>query len=125
MKYCPGVFFGLFPTFMNRIVITQLQTLIILMYVITQGGTNMKRKVLVENELNEVRQYLAGLGYDVRTMYFNETADHITTDEYDAIVVRDKNSLDEASMRTNSPVIEAAGLSTEQVHERIRNAGRH
>jgi hypothetical protein len=110
---------------MNRIVITQLQTLIILMYVITQGGTNMKRKVLVENELNEVRQYLAGLGYDVRTMYFNETADHITTDEYDAIVVRDKNSLDEASMRTNSPVIEAAGLSTEQVHERIRNAGRH
>lgn len=83
----------------------------------------MKGKVVVENGLNEVRQYLAGLGYDVRTMYFNDTANYITTDEYDAIVVNDRSALDEERMRTNSPVIEAAGMSTEEVHDKIRKMG--
>ena len=85
----------------------------------------MKRKVVVENGLNEISNYLAGIGYDVRTMYFNETAGHIITDEYDAIIVKDKEALDVSNMKTGSPVVVAAGLSAEQVHDRIRNASRH
>ncbi len=82
----------------------------------------MKKKIVVENGLDNVRQYLIGVGYDVKTMYFNDTASHITTNEYDAIIVNDKSELDMSNMRTGSPIIEAADLSAEQVHQRIRNA---
>jgi len=85
----------------------------------------MKRKIVVENGLDDVRQYLAGVGYDVRTMYLNDTANHITTDEYDAIIVNDRGSLDMENLKTSSPVIEAAGLSPERVHQRIKDTGMH
>ncbi len=80
----------------------------------------MRRKVVVENTLSNVRTYLGEKGYDVRTMYNNNTLNHITSDEYDAIVISNMDGTNlQEDTKTNSPIISAAGLTPEEVYERI------
>lgn len=80
----------------------------------------MKRKVVVENTLKDVRNYLANHGYDVRTMYQDDTVEDIVTDEYDAIVVTDLHSGNvDRKLKVKVPVIEAAGLTPGEVYQRM------
>lgn len=80
----------------------------------------MKGKVVVENSLERVRQYLAEKGYDVRTMHLNDTLYDITSDEYDAIIVSERRYIDRNRLKTDVPVIEAAGATPEQVYQKVR-----
>ncbi|AOT69686.1 YkuS family protein [Geosporobacter ferrireducens] len=86
----------------------------------------MNRKVVVENTLEDVRRYLADHGYDVRTMYKDDTVEDIVTDEYDAIVVTDLNSGNvDRNLKVNVPVIEAAGLTPGEVYQKMTRGRRH
>ncbi len=80
----------------------------------------MKKKVVVENTLGDVKNYLGQQGYDVRTMYRNDTLGAITSNEYQAIVVENMNNAAQ-NPSTSSPVIEAGSLTPEQVYEKINN----
>ncbi len=82
----------------------------------------MTKKVVVENNLEDVRNYLGEKGYDVRTMYRNDTLYDITSDEYEAIVVSDLNNMNlSRGLKARTSIIEAAGLTPEQVYEVIHN----
>lgn len=81
----------------------------------------MTKKVAVENTLERVSQYLADQGYDVQTMYQNDTLYDITSDEYDAVVVSERSYFDRNRIKTNAPIIEAAGSTPEQVYEKIKH----
>ena len=85
----------------------------------------MKRKVVVENTLEDVRDYFADHGYDVRTMYRDDTIEDIITEEYDAIVVTDLSSGNvDRKLQVNVPVIEAAGLTPGEIFEKMTTGGR-
>ncbi len=85
----------------------------------------MNRKVVVENTLEDVRDYLADHGYDVRTMYRDDTIEDIVTEEYDAIVVSDLNSGNvDRKLKVNVPVIEAAGLTPGEILQKMTTGGR-
>lgn len=82
----------------------------------------MKKKVVVENTLEDIKNYLGQKGYDVRTMYRNDTLNDITSNEYEAIIVSDVNNGNlPKNLKGNTSIIEAAGLTPEQVYETIRN----
>lgn len=83
------------------------------------GGMRMK-KIVVENALEDVRNYFADQGYDVRTMYKNDTLEDITSSEYEAIIISDKNNTNLSKrISTPAPVIEAAGLTPQQVYDKV------
>ncbi|MBB6214099.1 hypothetical protein HNQ80_000168 [Anaerosolibacter carboniphilus] len=82
----------------------------------------MKKKIVVENNLEEVRDYLGQKGYDVRTMYRNDTLDDITSDAYEAIVVSDLNNMNlSKGLKAKTSIIEASGLTPEQIYQAIHN----
>ncbi|MTI69640.1 MAG: hypothetical protein FH751_05215 [Firmicutes bacterium] len=78
----------------------------------------MNKKIVVENTLTDVRSYFKDKGYDVRTMYKNSTLDDITTNDYEAIIL-EKDTLGE--LKTSSPIIEASGLSAEDIYKKLNN----
>ncbi|MFT9496636.1 YkuS family protein [Anaerosolibacter sp.] len=82
----------------------------------------MTKKVVVENNLEEVRVYLGEKGYDVRTMYRNDTLQDITSDNYEAIIVSDLNNMNlSQGLKAKASIVEAAGLTPEQIYQIIHN----
>ncbi|MDF2545211.1 MAG: hypothetical protein K0R93_109 [Anaerosolibacter sp.] len=82
----------------------------------------MAKKVVVENNLEEVRAYLGEKGYDVRTMYRNDTLQDITSDNYEAIIVSDLNNMNlSQGLKAKASIVEAAGLTPEQIYQIIHN----
>lgn len=80
----------------------------------------MKKKVVVQNTLEGVRDYLGEKGFDVRTMYLDSTLRYVDDDQYDAIIVSDRNDLHLADNITSNPaIIEVKGLTPEQVYNKI------
>jgi uncharacterized protein with PIN domain len=82
----------------------------------------MAKKIVVENNLEEVGEYFREKGYDVKTMYKNETLDDITSDDYEAIVVSDLNNMNlSQNLKVKASIVEAAGLTPEQIYQVIHN----
>lgn len=84
----------------------------------------MKRKVVVENILTPHIDYLKSHGYDVYTLYKNYNLQNIVSDEYEAIVVSglDQLGINQAEFnKPNATIIEATGLTPEEVHSIIEN----
>ncbi|SCY66348.1 YkuS family protein [Alkaliphilus peptidifermentans] len=80
----------------------------------------MKKKVVVENTLEDVKNYYSKQGYDVSLLYFDENINNINTEEYDAIIVNDINNSNlPRSVKKTGKVVEAMGLVPHQVFEKM------
>jgi len=74
------------------------------------------RRVAIEQTLGSVKEYLQNNGFDVVDL--NQ---HLT--EVDAIVIsgQDKDVLGMQDITTTAPVINAKGLTPEEVHQQLTN----
>lgn len=81
----------------------------------------MKKRVVIENRLLDVKDYFADKGYDVRSMHHNETLNEIDTEQYDAIIVSNisNKSLSE-EIKSSNKIVEAFGLVPHQVYEKMQ-----
>ncbi len=82
----------------------------------------MKGKIAVEQDLSPVKNYLSGKGYNVECIDFNEQSS-ANLQGFDAIVVTGQNSnfLGVNDTQTDAPVINADGLTPEEVAGRIES----
>lgn len=82
----------------------------------------MKGNIAVEQDLTPVKEYLMEKGYHVESVDFNEQSPSSLQD-YDAIVVTGFNSdfLGFQDTKTGAVVIDADGLTPEEVVEEIEN----
>lgn len=82
----------------------------------------MNRTIAVENNLTPVMDYLAEKGYKVEAIDFgSEYRKNIN--KYDAIVVTgmNKDFLGVQDIVSEIPVIDAKGLSAEQVYDQLKS----
>lgn len=80
----------------------------------------MQKRVVVENSLEDLKNFLGNRGYDVRTMYMDSTLMQIDKDKYDAIIVSDIDNLGlSKSITSDRRIIEAGSLTPEQVLEKL------
>jgi hypothetical protein len=77
----------------------------------------MPKKIAIEGGLTNVKKYLRSQGYDVETV--ENVAD---ADKFDAIIVTglNNNFLGIGDAATKSPVIDASGLTPEEIHENLK-----
>ncbi|MDI6707187.1 MAG: YkuS family protein [Bacillota bacterium] len=75
----------------------------------------MSQKIGVEDTLGQVKQYLTEKGYEVKSLRDNPKS-------YDAIVVsgQDEDFMGIQDTMTKVPVIDARGLTSEQVYDRLK-----
>lgn len=75
----------------------------------------MSRKIGVEDTLGQVKQYLTEKGYEVKSLRDNPKS-------YDAIVLsgQDEDFMGIQDTGTKVPVIDARGLTSEQVYDRLK-----
>ncbi len=80
------------------------------------------RRIVVEDSLKNVQSYLKGKGYTVESLKNNK----INIDSYDAVIVsgQDSNFLGMQDTSTKASVINAKGLSAEDVHKQLENTMR-
>lgn len=76
-------------------------------------------KIAIEPALSNVKDYLSGIGYKVETIDVNKEAGSLRG--YDAIVVTglSTNLLGMSNTRSKAPVINADGLTPEEVARKI------
>jgi len=80
----------------------------------------LKKRVVVENRLEDVKNFFSGMGYDVRALHLNNQIHDIDTNQYDAIIVNDMNNSGLSDGTKNSgKVIESMGLVPHQVYEKM------
>ncbi len=81
----------------------------------------MKKTVVVENRLEEIKNYFTDKGYDIRALHFNDEIHDIDVNQYHAIIVNDMNNAGLSSRTKDSgKVIEAMGLVPHQVYEKMK-----
>jgi Uncharacterised protein family (UPF0180). len=80
----------------------------------------MDVKVAVEKSLTPVRDFLTQKGYSVETIDFNREFTR-GMDKYDAVVVTGiyENFLGVEDISTNAAIINAKGLTAEQIYTQI------
>lgn len=81
------------------------------------------QKIAVQKGLTPVRDYLADQGYEVETIDFDAFT-QAQNENYDAIVLTgmNKNFLGMEDTATGAPVIDATGMTPEEIHEQIQQA---
>lgn len=81
----------------------------------------MNRKIAVEQGLTPVKDFLAQKGYFVDSINLSEEFER-GLDEYDAVVVTgmNENYLGVEDINTNAAIIDAKGLTAEQVYSQIK-----
>ncbi|MCX7711365.1 MAG: YkuS family protein [Clostridia bacterium] len=82
----------------------------------------MKHRIAVEPNLTPVREYLSQKGFEVESINFDKESSKIKGD-FDAFVVTglDTNSLGYNDTTTKAPVINASGLTAEEVYQELQN----
>ncbi len=77
------------------------------------------KKVAVEQSLNNVKTFLCNQGYDVQDL--EQVSQHLNY--FDAIIVSGQNSnlLGMQDTNTKTSVIDARGMSKEEIHEALTN----
>ena len=82
----------------------------------------MKHKVAVENSLTPISEYLSKKGYSVDSVDFSKEYTR-GMDLYDAVVVTglNENFLGVEDTNTKAVVIDAKGLTAEQVYNRLED----
>lgn len=73
-------------------------------------------RIAVEDSLQQLKDFLQNKGYDVTDL--NQTANQV-----DAIVIsgQDKNVMGMQDVTTKAPVIDASGLTAEEVYQQLSN----
>ncbi len=80
----------------------------------------MKKKIAVESQLSNVRDYLTNQGYDVVEFQHNrELPGNLKNAAAIVTTGLDENLLGMHNIVTNAVVIEASGLSPEEIGERL------
>ncbi|NLX76412.1 MAG: YkuS family protein [Clostridiaceae bacterium] len=81
------------------------------------------QKIAVQRGLTPVQEYLSERGYEVEVVDFDAFS-KARDEEYDAIVLTgmSKNFLGMEDTATNAPVIDATGMTPEEVCEQIEQA---
>ncbi len=81
------------------------------------------QKIAVQRDLTPVKDYLTDLGYTVETVGF-DVFSNAQDEDYDAIVVTGMNNdfLGLQDTATGAPVIDATGMTPEEIHEQIQQA---
>jgi len=81
------------------------------------------KKIAVQKGLTPVKEYLTDHGYDVETFEVNDHIETKTTN-YDAIITTglNTNSLGINETTTDAPVIDATGMTPEEIHEQLQQA---
>lgn len=84
------------------------------------GGEQMKKKIAVESQLSNVKDYLAQKGYDVLEFQHNKGS-KATFQGIDAVVISgmDQNYLGMHDIKTEAVVIEASGMTPQQIMDSI------
>lgn len=77
----------------------------------------MPKRIAIEDGLSNVKQYLTSQGYEVQTI---ESV--IEADQFDAVIITglSDNFLGMSDTYTRSPIIEASGLTPEEIHESLK-----
>lgn len=82
----------------------------------------MKHKVAIEPALKPIKDYLLEKGYQVSTMNPGENAGNNRTVRFDAFIITGMNTnlagINDTD--TNAIVIDASGMSPEQVHHELQ-----
>ncbi|GIM45880.1 hypothetical protein DNHGIG_14290 [Collibacillus ludicampi] len=84
-------------------------------------------KVAVEANLSPVREYLSRQGYQVDTLDANQLENLGETQaNYSAVVISgaDQNLTGIQNVVVNCPIINAHGMTPEEIHQRIQAAGK-
>lgn len=81
----------------------------------------MDKTIAVENNLTPISEYLAEKGYKVENIDFGQGEYTNNLEKYDAVVVTgmNENFLGVHDTVTKAPVINAKGLSKEEVYNEI------
>lgn len=81
-----------------------------------------KKRVAIEGPLGNVGVFLSEKGYEVVNLD-PHTQTGIELKNCDAIIISgmDRNMMGDTTVKTESPVIEASGLSPEQVYQEVKN----
>jgi len=81
------------------------------------------QKIAVQKGLTPVQEFLSDHGYDVEIFEVNNHLE-AQSDEYDAIILSGLsiNSLGINETTTTAPVIDATGMTPEEIHEQIQQA---
>lgn len=84
----------------------------------------MGKKIAVERQLSNVKRYLTDKGYDVVNLEQNSELSGIDINDYDAIVItgQHRDMLGYEDTITKSPVIDATGLTPEDVESQIERS---
>lgn len=82
----------------------------------------MHKKVAVEKNLQNVKQYFESKGFQVDTIHDTELDTIGTVSEYDAIIISggNNNFLGIEDTNTKAPIIDAAGQTAEEIYNRIK-----
>ena len=81
------------------------------------------KKIAVQRGLTPVKEYLEGQGYNVETVEFDAYT-KAQNEDYDAIVLTGMSSdfLGMQDTATGAPVIDATGMTPEEIFEQINQA---
>ncbi len=82
----------------------------------------MHKKVAVEKDLHNVKQYFEKQGFQVDTIHDTELDTIGTVSEYDAIIISglNKDFLGIEDTNTKAPIINAAGKTAEEIFNRVK-----
>jgi hypothetical protein len=84
------------------------------------GGILMTKKVAVEKNLDNVKELFQSEGYKVES--FDDTQiSEIKSDKYDAVILSggNENFMGEQDTRTKSPVIDATGMTPQEIFNMV------
>lgn len=82
----------------------------------------MGKRIAVESQLSNVKRYLTDRGYDVVNLEQNKDLSKFNINDFDAIVItgQHKNMMGFEDTITKSPVIDATGMTPEDIEMQIR-----
>lgn len=81
----------------------------------------MHKKVAIENNLHNVKQYFEDQGFQVDTIHDTELDTIGTVSEYDAIIISggNKDFMGIEDTNTKSPIINAEGKTPQEIFNRV------
>lgn len=83
----------------------------------------INKKIAIEPNLSPIRDFLANKGFQVETIEHSPESARYNSDEFAAIVVtgQNKNFLGIKDTDTKTPVINASGLTPQEVFTELQN----
>ncbi len=83
----------------------------------------MDRKIAIEPNLSPIRDYLTDRGFQVEDIRYGAESRRFNPDEYAAIIItgQDRNFMGMNDIKTKAPVIDASGLTPQDVFSKLEN----